>query len=114
MTESDEPHDRGGNPVLLPGGSGPGPDLGPRPAAGPPSPAAGPPSPTAGPLSPVASNAPRRQRRWALVVTAAAAVVGLIAGLVIWAPWRSPPLLRPTGLGAGTVTISTITFRWSG
>ena len=48
-----------------------------------------------------------------MVVIAAAAVLGLIAGLVMWAPWASPPLLRPTGLLAGPSTTSSVTFRWS-
>jgi hypothetical protein len=57
----------------------------------------------------------RRRRRWAvpLAVIAVVAVLGLIAGLVIWAPWESPPLLRPTGLMAGPSTTSSVAFRWS-
>jgi hypothetical protein len=48
-------------------------------------------------------------------VIAAAVVVALalLAGLLIWAPWKSPPLLRPTGLTAGPATTSSVTFRWS-
>jgi hypothetical protein len=48
-----------------------------------------------------------------VVVISAAAALGLIAGLVIWAPWASPPLLRPTGLVAGSTTTSSVTFHWS-
>jgi len=57
----------------------------------------------------------RGRRRWAVPVAAFAivAVLGLIAGLVIWAPWQSPPLLRPAGLMAGPSTTSSVTFRWS-
>ena len=44
---------------------------------------------------------------------AAVVVLGLIAGLLIWAPWKSPPLLRPAGLTAGPSTTSSVTFRWS-
>jgi hypothetical protein len=44
---------------------------------------------------------------------AAVAVLGLIAGLVIWAPWKSPPLLRPTGLVAGPSTTGSVAFSWS-
>lgn len=47
-------------------------------------------------------------------MAAGAAVLGLIAGLVTWAPWRPPPLLRPTGLAAGRSTTSSVTFHWSG
>jgi len=48
-------------------------------------------------------------------VIAAAVVVALalLAGLLIWAPWKGPPLLRPTGLTAGPSTTSSVTFRWS-
>jgi hypothetical protein len=46
-------------------------------------------------------------------VAAAVVVLGLIAGLLIWAPWKSPPLLRPTGLAAGPSTTSSVTFRWA-
>jgi hypothetical protein len=45
---------------------------------------------------------------------AAVVVLGLVAGLVIWAPWRSPPLLRPAGLVAGPSTTSSVAFRWAG
>jgi hypothetical protein len=48
-----------------------------------------------------------------VAVIATAAALGLIAGLVIWAPWASPPLLRPTGLVAGSTTTSSVTFHWS-
>jgi hypothetical protein len=56
----------------------------------------------------------RRRRRWTIGVAAVAAALGLIAGLVIWAPWRPPPLLQPTGLAAGRSTISSVTLHWSG
>lgn len=69
---------------------------------------------SAGPGGP--TMAPRRRRKWAVPVVAIAAVVvlGFIAGLVIWAPWKSPPVLRPTGLVAGTSTTSSVAFRWAG
>ncbi len=57
-----------------------------------------------------------RRRRPAAVIAMAitiACVVGLAAGLVIWAPWQSPPLLRPTGLTAAPSTTSSVAFRWS-
>jgi hypothetical protein len=56
---------------------------------------------------------PRRRRRWVAAVVAAAAVVVLLIGLVIWAPWKSPPLLRPTGLAAGALTVDSVAFHWS-
>jgi hypothetical protein len=40
-------------------------------------------------------------------------VLGLAAGLVVWAPWVHPPVLRPAGLAAGPATANSISFRWS-
>ena len=89
-----------------------------QPAAGPEHPAAGPEHPAeappaAGPVT--ATPAPRRRRAAALplIVAAAVVVLGLAAGLLIWAPWQSPPLLRPAGLAAGPSTTSSVAFRWS-
>jgi len=48
-----------------------------------------------------------------VAVIAGVVVLGLVAGLVIWAPWKSPPLLRPTGLAAGPSTTSSVAFRWA-
>jgi fibronectin type III domain protein len=48
------------------------------------------------------------------VVTLLALVVaGLAAGLVVWAPWTPPPVLRPAGLVAGPATANSITFGWA-
>jgi hypothetical protein len=46
---------------------------------------------------------------------AAVVILGLAAGLVVWAPWTPPPppVLRPAGLVAGPSTTSSIAFRWS-
>jgi hypothetical protein len=56
----------------------------------------------------------RHGRNWVLPAAIVTVVVlGLVTGLVIWAPWKSPPLLRPTGLAAGTSTISSVAFHWS-
>jgi Fibronectin type III domain len=60
-----------------------------------------------------AGLAPRRRRRSAVLVVAALVVLGLTAGLVIWAPWTPPPVLRPTGLMAGPSTANSVSFRWS-
>lgn len=64
----------------------------------------------------VSTGRRRKQRRrgWAVFAAAAVAVLAIAAGVVIWAPWRSPPLLRPAGLKAGTSTTSSVTFHWSG
>jgi hypothetical protein len=69
------------------------------------------PPPAAGP--PAAAPAPRKRRTWAVPMAVAVVVLGLIAGLLIWAPWKSPPLLRPTGLTAGPSTTSSVAFRWA-
>ena len=60
-----------------------------------------------------ATVAPRRRRRWAVLLLAAVVVLGLAAGLVVWAPWTPPPVLRPSGLVAGPSTANSIAFRWS-
>jgi hypothetical protein len=39
-------------------------------------------------------------------------VAGLAAGLVVWAPWIPPPVLRPAGLAAGPATANSISFDW--
>ena len=125
----------GAPPAAGPAGSSPAAETdGSSPAAGPDglSPAAGParsspaagldgPSPAAGPArsslaaGAAAAPAPRKRRTWAVPVIVGAVVVVLIllAGLLIWAPWKSPPLLRPTGLTAGQSTTSSVTLSWS-
>ncbi len=68
--------------------------------------------PTAPPGPPATPQ--RRRRRWTVPAgIALVVVVGLIIGLVIWAPWKSPPLLRPTGLTAGPLTTDSVAFHWS-
>ncbi|MBO0775198.1 MAG: DUF2510 domain-containing protein [Actinobacteria bacterium] len=65
----------------------------------------------AGPAVPVPME--KRRRGWLVAVVAGVAALGLIAGLVIWAPWQSAPLLRPAGLAAGPATASSVTLRWA-
>src|SRR5262249_7739668 len=89
-----------------------------RGGAPPPSPAPppAPPPPRRGPSAPPgAPPTPHRRRRSRAVPAGIAllVVVGLIPGLVIWAPWKSPPLLRPTGLTAGALTTDSVAFHWS-
>jgi len=66
-------------------------------------------------MVPAADTVPRRRPRWAVPVAVIAAVVvlGLVGGLVIWAPWKSPPLLRPARLAAGSATTSSVKLHWS-
>jgi Fibronectin type III domain len=67
--------------------------------------------PAAGQPPPAA--APRRRRRWAVITVVAVVVLGLAAGLVVWAPWTPPPVLRPAGLVAGPSTATSVTMHWS-
>ena len=69
----------------------------------------GPAAPPGAPLT------PQRRRRGRAVPAGIAllVVVVLITGLVLWAPWKSPPLLRPTGLTAGSLTTDSVAFHWS-
>jgi hypothetical protein len=60
-----------------------------------------------------AAVAPRRRRRWPLVTLVAVIVVAALAGgLVVWAPWTQPPVLRPAGLATGPATVNSISFHW--
>ena len=60
-----------------------------------------------------ATAAPRR-RRWITVAALTVAVLaGLAAGVVVWAPWIPPTVLRPDGLRAGPATVNSVTLRWS-
>jgi Protein of unknown function (DUF2510)/Fibronectin type III domain len=71
---------------------------------------------TAAPAT-AAPATPRRGRPRRAVVAAVIAVVAalaLVAGLLLWAPWRSPPLLRPAGLAAGPATTRSVAFHWAG
>lgn len=67
------------------------------------------------PAVPVTDTVARRRHRWVVpvAVIAVVAVLGLVGGLVLWAPWKSPPLLRPAGLATGSATTSSVTFHWS-
>ncbi len=60
-----------------------------------------------------AVGGPRRRRRWAVLLLVAVVMLGLAAGLVVWAPWTPPPVLRPAGLVAGSSTANSVTFHWS-
>ena len=55
----------------------------------------------------------QRRRRWVGYAAGAVVVRVIVAGVLIWAPWRPAPLLLPTGLKAGTATTSSVKFHWS-
>jgi len=65
---------------------------------------------------PVSSRRRRRKlrrRRWPGYAAGAVVVLVIAAGVLIWAPWKPTPLLRPTGLKAGTATTTSVVFHWS-
>jgi hypothetical protein len=75
----------------------------------------GPADPVPGTSGPGTSGGRRgRRRRRGGYVAVAVVLLALVAGVLIWAPWRKPPLLQPTGLAAGTRTTSSVAFHWSG
>ena len=66
---------------------------------------------------PGTSGGHRRRRRGRgryAAVAVAVLLLAVVLGLVIWAPWRKPPLQQPTGLAAGARTTSSVAFHWSG
>lgn len=56
--------------------------------------------------------APRRRRKWLFIGVAAAAVVALVVGLVMWSPWTKAPPKVPTGVAFGSVTAVSATVTW--
>ena len=75
----------------------------------------GPTEPAPGASGPSTSRGRRRPRRGrGRYVAVAVVLLALAVGVVIWAPWRKPPLLRPTGLAVGARTTSSVEFHWSG
>jgi len=63
------------------------------------------------PTAPVAAR--RRWRRWAVLAAIVLLLLAAAAALVVWAPWRSPPPLRPAGLTADSSTTSSVAFHWA-
>ena len=64
------------------------------------------------PSPPVAAR--KRRRRLAALAVAVVVILGTVIGVLIAAPWKKPPVLRPTGLVADTSTVNSVAFRWSG
>lgn len=80
----------------------------------PPAPAPPPPQGLAEPRPPAAAAPPRRRRRrWAGLVIALIVVLGLVIGLVIWAPWNPGPVMSPVRLMADSSTTSSAAFHWA-
>ena len=65
------------------------------------------------PVSPSPHRRRQRRRRWPGYAAGAVVVLVIAAGVLIWAPWKPTPLLRPTGLKAGTATTTSVVFHWS-
>lgn len=65
------------------------------------------------PVSPSPHRRRQRRRRWPGYAAGAVVVLVIVAGVLVWAPWRPTPLLQPTGLKAGTATTSSVMFHWS-
>ena len=65
------------------------------------------------PPPPVAGPPPRRRRRGWVIALAVVAVVGLVVGLLVWAPWQKKPPLMPTGAAASATTATTVTLQWA-
>jgi hypothetical protein len=67
---------------------------------------------------PPTAGGPGRRRRLGRgrggYLAVAVVLLALVVGVVIWAPWRKPPVLEPTGLAAGPRTTSAVSFHWSG
>ena len=75
----------------------------------------GPADPSPHTRSPGTSGGHRRRRRGrGRYVAVAVVLLAVVAGVLIWAPWRKPPLLQPTGLAAGARTTGSVAFHWSG
>ena len=79
----------------------------------PPPPVAGPPPIVQTPPPPVAGPPPRRRKsRWVMGL-AVVAVLGLVVGLLVWAPWQKHPPMTPTGDSASSTTATTVTLQWA-
>jgi len=108
--------------TVPPGGPGDGAGYGTVPPAGAPGegygvvpPPDGPADSSPGTTGPGTSGGRRRRRRGrGGYVAVAVVLLALVVGVLIWAPWRKPPLLQPTGLTAGARTTSSVAFHWSG
>lgn len=64
-----------------------------------------------GPVPPVPAPPKRRRRTWILAL-AGVAVLGLMAGLLVWAPWNQPPA-APAAVVATSRTATSVAVSWS-
>jgi hypothetical protein len=71
-----------------------------------------PPPPAAGPAGPAGPARPgRRRKRW-IISLSAVAVVGLAAGLVVWAPWHKVPV-APAVVHVLSPTATSVLVSWA-
>lgn len=64
-----------------------------------------------GPVPPVPAPPKRRRRTWILAL-AGVVVLGLVAGLLVWAPWNQPPA-APAAVVATSRTATSVAVSWS-
>jgi hypothetical protein len=70
-----------------------------------------PPNDTIPPAPPAPAPPKRRRRRWILALTGVA-LLGLVAGLLVWAPWNQPPA-APAAVVATSRTATSVAVSWA-
>jgi chitodextrinase len=86
----------------------------PPPAAvGAPQPAYQPPPPAV--IAPPAARVahPKRRRNWLIAAAVTAAVAALVAGLLVWAPWKAAAPAAPNNVAVASSTATSATISWA-
>jgi serine/threonine protein kinase len=65
------------------------------------------------PSAAILQTAARRRRAMILLSSAIVVVLGVVTGLVVWAPWDSSVPSAPTALVAAATSFNSVSFRWS-
>jgi Fibronectin type III domain len=81
----------------------------PQPATGYPTPPAYPPPPQ----PPAVQRRPNRRRNLIIVAAVLAAVGGLVAGLLVWAPWHKEPPAVPQRIATFSSSATALTVSWT-
>jgi hypothetical protein len=72
-----------------------------------------PPGPPPSPwIQPTLASPARTRKRWRVFALVGAVVLGLIAGLLVWAPWHKVPV-APTAIGGRSPTATSVLVSWS-